>query len=87
MVVASISTLIVNANTSAVTILLPEISDDVRSPVSVPHGGDRVPPRGRCMHRDVACSATCSDTKVFIGGLVLFIASSRSSPCPGAAWA
>jgi len=34
MLAACVSTLIVNANTSAVTILLPEISDDVGTPLS-----------------------------------------------------
>ena len=54
MVVACVSTLIVNANTSAVTILLPEISEDVGTPVSVLQwavtGYLLV---GRCLHRDV----------------------------------
>ncbi len=77
MLVACISTLIVNANTSAVTILLPEISDDVGTPVSVLQWAvtGYLLVGAACIVTSGALGDVFGRRKVFIGGLVLFIAS------------
>ena len=76
LVVACVSTLVVNANTSAVTILLPEISDDLGMPVSTLQwavtgyllvGAAAIVTSG-------ALGDVFGRRKVFLGGLLLFIA-------------
>jgi EmrB/QacA subfamily drug resistance transporter len=74
---ACVSTLIVNANTSAVTILLPAIGEDVGSPVSTLQwavtGYSLV--GAACIVTSGALGDVFGRRKVFLGGLVLFIAS------------
>ena len=77
MLAACVSTLIVNANTSAVTILLPAISQDVDSPVSTLQwavtGYSLV--GAACIVTSGSLGDVFGRRKVFVGGLVLFIGS------------
>lgn len=77
MAAACISTLIVNANTSAVTILLPAIGEDVGSPVSTLQwavtGYSLV--GAACIVTSGALGDVFGRRKVFLGGLLLFIGS------------
>ncbi|MGN6693717.1 MAG: MFS transporter, partial [Aquihabitans sp.] len=77
MAAACVSTLIVNANTSAVTILLPAIGEDVGSPVSTLQwavtGYSLV--GAACIVTSGALGDVFGRRKVFLGGLVLFIGS------------
>ena len=72
-----ISTLVVNANTSAVAILLPSISEDVGSPVSTLQwavtGYSLV--GAACIVTSGALGDVLGRRKVFLGGLFLFIGS------------
>jgi len=76
LVAACVSTLIVNANTSAVTILLPEISDDLGTPVSTLQWA--VTGYLLVGAATIVTSGALGDVfgrrKVFLGGLLLFIA-------------
>ena len=79
-----ISTLVVNANTSAVAILLPAISEDLDAPMSTLQWAVTgymlvgaafivtVRPLGDVFGR----------RRTFVGGLILFIAPASSSRCP-----
>ncbi len=77
MLAACVSTLVVNANTSAVTILLPAISKDVGSPVSTMQWA--VTGYTLVGAAAIVTSGSLGDVfgrrKVFLGGLLLFIAS------------
>jgi len=77
MAAACVSTLIVNANTSAVTILLPAIGEDVGSPVSTLQwavtGYSLV--GAACIVTSGALGDVFGRRKVFLGGLLLFIGS------------
>ena len=77
MLAACISTLVVNANTSAVTILLPAISEDVGTPVSTMQWA--VTGYTLVGAAAIVTSGALGDVfgrrKVFVGGLLLFIAS------------
>jgi EmrB/QacA subfamily drug resistance transporter len=72
-----VSTLVVNANTSAVSILLPSISEDVGSPVSTLQwavtGYSLV--GAACIVTSGALGDVFGRRKVFLGGLLLFIGS------------
>src|SRR5918993_1284728 len=72
-----VSTLVVNANTSAVTILLPAIAEDVNAPVSTLQWA--VTGYSLVGAAFIVTSGALGDVfgrrKIFIGGLVLFIAS------------
>ena len=72
-----ISTLVVNANTSAVSILLPSISEDTGSPVSTLQwavtGYSLV--GAACIVTSGALGDVFGRRKIFLGGLFLFIAS------------
>ena len=74
---ACVSTLVVNANTSAVTILLPSISQDVDSPVSTLQWA--VTGYSLVGAAVIVTSGALGDVlgrrKVFLGGLLLFIGS------------
>lgn len=74
---ACLSTLVVNANTSAVSILLPAISEDVGSPISVLQWA--VTGYSLVGAAVIVTSGALADVygrrKVFIFGLVLFVAS------------
>ena len=74
---ACVSTLVVNANTSAVTILLPSISEDVDSPVSTLQWA--VTGYSLVGAAVIVTSGALGDVlgrrKVFLGGLLLFIGS------------
>ncbi len=77
MVAACVSTLIVNANTSAVTILLPAIGDDLDTPISTLQwavtGYSLV--GAACIVTSGALGDVFGRRKIFLGGLLLFIAS------------
>lgn len=77
LIAACVSTLIVNANTSAVTILLPAIGEDVGSPVTTLQwavtGYSLV--GAACIVTSGALGDVFGRRKVFLGGLVLFIGS------------
>lgn len=77
MAAACISTLIVNANTSAVTILLPAIGADVGAPLSTLQwavtGYSLV--GAACIVTAGALGDVFGRRKIFLGGLLLFIAS------------
>ena len=77
MVAACVSTLIVNANTSAVTILLPAISDDVGTPVSTLQWAvtGYLLVGAACIVTSGSLGDVFGRRRVFVGGLVLFIAS------------
>lgn len=77
LVAACASTLIVNANTSAVTILLPAISDDVGTPVSVLQWAvtGYLLVGAACIVTSGALGDVFGRRRVFLGGLVLFIGS------------
>ena len=72
-----ISTLVVNANTSAVSILLPSISEDTGSPVSTLQwavtGYSLV--GAACIVTSGALGDVFGRRKIFLGGLLLFIGS------------
>jgi EmrB/QacA subfamily drug resistance transporter len=72
-----VSTLVVNANTSAVSILLPSISEDVGSPVSTLQwavtGYSLV--GAACIVTSGALGDVFGRRKIFLGGLFLFIGS------------
>src|SRR3954465_4416853 len=74
---ACVSALVVNANTSAVTILLPSISKDVDAPVAqlqwAVTGYSLV--GAAVIVTSGALGDVCGRRKVFLGGLALFIAS------------
>jgi EmrB/QacA subfamily drug resistance transporter len=77
LIVACVSALVVNANTSAVTILLPAISDDLNAPIA-----DLQWAVTGYMLVGAAVIVTCGALgdvfgrrKIFLGGLVLFVAS------------
>jgi EmrB/QacA subfamily drug resistance transporter len=75
--VTCVSTLVVNANTSAVAILLPSISEDTGSPISTLQwavtGYSLV--GAACIVTSGALGDVFGRRKVFLGGLFLFIAS------------
>jgi EmrB/QacA subfamily drug resistance transporter len=77
MAAACVSTLIVNANTSAVTILLPAIGDDLNTPISTLQwavtGYSLV--GAACIVTSGALGDVFGRRKIFLGGLFLFIAS------------
>ena len=77
LVATCVSTLIVNANTSAVTILLPAIAEDVNASISTLQwavtGYSLV--GAACIVTSGALGDVFGRRKVFIGGLLLFIAS------------
>jgi EmrB/QacA subfamily drug resistance transporter len=77
LVATCISTLVVNANTSAVSILLPAISDDTGAPISTLQwavtGYSLV--GAACIVTSGALGDVFGRRKVFLGGLLLFIAS------------
>lgn len=77
LVAACVSALVVNANTSAVTILLPSISEDVDSPISTLQWA--VTGYSLVGAAVIVTSGALGDVlgrrKVFLGGLALFIAS------------
>jgi EmrB/QacA subfamily drug resistance transporter len=77
MIAACVSTLVVNANTSAVAILLPAISEDTGSPVSTLQwavtGYSLV--GAACIVTSGALGDVLGRRKVFLGGLLLFIGS------------
>ena len=77
LIAACVSTLVVNANTSAVTILLPAISDDVGAPVSTLQWA--VTGYMLVGAAVIVTSGALGDVfgrrKVFLGGLFLFVAS------------
>ncbi len=77
MAAACVSTLIVNANTSAVTILLPAIGEDLDSPISTLQwavtGYSLV--GAACIVTSGALGDVFGRRKLFLGGLLLFIAS------------
>ena len=72
-----VSTLVVNANTSAVTILLPAIAEDVNAPISTLQWA--VTGYSLVGAAFIVTSGALGDVfgrrKIFIGGLLLFIAS------------
>src|SRR5262245_214792 len=74
---ACVSALVVNANTSAVTILLPSISEDVNAPVSQLQWA--VTGYSLVGAAVIVTSGALGDVfgrrKIFLGGLLLFIAS------------
>jgi len=77
MAATCVSTLVVNANTSAVAILLPSISEDTGSPVSTLQwavtGYSLV--GAACIVTSGALGDVLGRRKVFLGGLLLFIGS------------
>jgi EmrB/QacA subfamily drug resistance transporter len=77
LVATCVSTLVVNANTSAVAILLPSISEDVGSPVSTLQwavtGYSLV--GAACIVTSGALGDVFGRRKIFLGGLFLFIGS------------
>ncbi len=77
LVATCVSTLVVNANTSAVTILLPSISEDAGSSISTLQwavtGYSLV--GAACIVTSGALGDVLGRRKVFIGGLLLFIGS------------
>ncbi len=77
LVVACVSTLVVNANTSAVTILLPSISKDVHAPVAQLQWA--VTGYSLVAAAVIVTAGALGDVlgrrKIFIGGIALFIAS------------
>jgi EmrB/QacA subfamily drug resistance transporter len=74
--VACVSTLVVNANTSAVSILLPAISEDTGSPISMLQWA--VTGYSLVGAAVIVTSGALADVygrrKIFIGGLILFVA-------------
>ena len=87
LVAASVSALVVNANTSAVTILLPTMSEDVGTPVAELQWA--VTGYMLVGAAVIVTSGALGDVlgrrRVFLGGLALFIASCVSSRCRTAA--
>jgi EmrB/QacA subfamily drug resistance transporter len=77
LIAACVSTLVVNANTSAVTILLPAISDDTGTPVSTLQWA--VTGYMLVGAAVIVTSGALGDVfgrrKIFLGGLLLFVAS------------
>lgn len=77
LIATCVSTLVVNANTSAVTILLPAIAEDVDSPISTLQWA--VTGYSLVGAAFIVTSGALGDVfgrrKIFIGGLLLFIAS------------
>src|SRR6187551_2145408 len=77
LVASCVSTLVVNANTSAVSILLPSISEDTGSPISTLQwavtGYSLV--GAACIVTSGALGDVFGRRKVFLGGLFLFVAS------------
>src|SRR5262252_6137617 len=77
LVATCISTLVVNANTSAVSILLPSISSDTGTPVSTLQWA--VTGYSLVGAATIVTSGALGDVfgrrKIFLGGLVLFVAS------------
>src|SRR4051794_30345872 len=77
LIAACVSTLVVNANTSAVTILLPSISADVHAPVAQLQWA--VTGYSLVGAAVIVTSGALGDVlgrrKIFIGGLLLFIGS------------
>ncbi len=77
LVVACVSTFVVNANTSAVTILLPSISEDTGSPISTLQWAvtGYMLVGAACIVTSGALGDVFGRRKTFVGGLVLFVAS------------
>src|SRR6187551_1392754 len=77
LVASCVSTLVVNANTSAVSILLPAISEDTGSPISTLQWA--VTGYSLVGAAVIVTSGALADVygrrRIFLGGLVLFIAS------------
>ena len=82
MLAACISTLIVNANTSAVTILLPAIGDDLDTPISTLQwavtGYSLV--GAACIVTSGALGDVFGRRKIFLGGLILCRPPATCSP-------
>jgi EmrB/QacA subfamily drug resistance transporter len=74
---ACVSTFVVNANTSAVAILLPAISEDTGSPISTLQWAvtGYMLVGAACIVTSGALGDIYGRRKIFVGGLVLFIAS------------
>ena len=86
LIAACISAFIVNANTSAVTILSPAISKDLNAPISLLQWA--VTGYMLVGAATIVTSGALGDVlgrrRVFIAGLGLFVISCVSSPWPGA---